>query len=103
MRREYAEVGGMSIIGTCLINEAASAEFLQTLRSSTLWPRRTSFADVLQKAVDRGELPDSVDVQQAISQLIGSFYADYLAGRDMGENWDRSVVRAVLAGLRPAS
>lgn len=102
MRREYVEVGGMSIIGTCLITEATSSEFLEIVRSSTLWPRRTRFAEVLQAAVNRGELSPRADVQQAVSQLIGSFYADHLAGREMGNDWDRSVVRAVLAGLRTA-
>jgi AcrR family transcriptional regulator len=100
MRREYADVGGMSIVGTCLITESRSAEFLEIVRKSTLWPRRLTFASVLQRAVDDGALVSETDVQGVVSMLIGSFYADHLAGRPMGDGWERSVVRMALAGLR---
>lgn len=100
MRRQYAEVGGMSIVGTCLTSEARSSEFLEIVRASTLWPRRATFAGVLRRAIEAGELREDTDVERAISMIIGSFYADYLAGREMNAGWDRSVIRAVLEGLR---
>ena len=33
--------------------------------------------------------------------IIGSFYADYLAGRELNAGGYRSVVRTVLAAFRP--
>jgi AcrR family transcriptional regulator len=100
MRRQYADVGGMSIVGTCLTSEARSSEFLEIVRASTLWPRRAAFGRILRRAVETGELRADVDVERAISMIIGSFYADHLAGREMDADWDRAVIRSVLAGLR---
>jgi AcrR family transcriptional regulator len=100
MRRQYVKVDGMNIVGTCLTAEGHEAGYLDTVRTSTLWPRRTTFSRVLERGIARGELDPETDVQLTISLLIGAFYADYLAGRPMAEDWDCGVVRAVLAGLR---
>jgi AcrR family transcriptional regulator len=100
MRHGHALAGGMSIVGTCLTTEARSTEFLEIVRRSTLWPRRNAFARVLQEAIDVATLKADTDVQGTVSMLIGSFYADYLAGRPMNKGWERTVVRQVLAGIR---
>ena len=100
MRHGHERVGGMSIVGTCLTAEARSTELLEIARRSTLWPRRTAFAHVLQKAIDDAALKADTDVQGTVSMLIGCYYADYLAGRPMDDGWDRNVVRQVLAGVR---
>jgi AcrR family transcriptional regulator len=100
MRRQYADVHGMSILGTCLASEAQAPEFLDIVRTRTLWPRRAAFARVLQHAVESGELTDYADIERAISMIIGSFYADYTAGRDVDADWDLSVVQAVLRTFR---
>ncbi|WP_336156942.1 TetR/AcrR family transcriptional regulator [Amycolatopsis sp. VC5-11] len=103
MRRQYAEVGGMSIIGTCLTAEAQSGEFLDIVRASTLHPRRAAFAGIVRHAIETGEFRPGTDVERTVSLIIGAFYADYLAGVEMGEDWDRSVVKAVLDGARSSS
>jgi AcrR family transcriptional regulator len=100
MRRQYADAGGMSILGTCLTSEAQTSEFLDIVRTRTLRPRRATFARVLRRAVESGELTDDADIERAISMIIGSFYADYMAGRDMDAGWDVSVIRAVLRSFR---
>jgi AcrR family transcriptional regulator len=99
MRAQYEESGGMGIIGNCLADEPTSGELLAIIRRSTLLPRRAHFARVLREGIDRGELRADLDVERAISMLVGQLYADHLAGRPMGPGWAESVVDSALAGL----
>jgi len=101
MRRQYDESGGMPIIGSCLVDEPGSGELLARIRQSTLLPRREHFVKVLQAGVERGEIRPEVDLERSTSLVIGSLYADHLAGRPMVPGWEESVVDAVLEGLRP--
>ncbi len=99
MRRQYAEVGGMTILGNCLVDEAAGGELLQIIRESTLLPRRAHLAEVVRDGVASGQLRPDVDVEGAVSLLVGSLYADHLAGRPTGDDWATTVVRNALRGL----
>jgi Transcriptional regulator len=99
MRRQYDEVGGMSIIGSCLADEPRSGELLALIRKSTLLPRREYFARVLRAGVERGDLRADVDVERGTSLLVGVFYADHLAGIPAGPDWAESVVDSVLRGI----
>ncbi|BDH59494.1 TetR family transcriptional regulator [Tsukamurella sp. PLM1] len=99
MRRQYASVGGMSIVGTCLAADGRDAGFLDVVRDSTLRPRRATFVQVLSAAVRDGTLTAGADLELATSMMIGAFYADYLAGTPMDDEWDRRVARAALRGI----
>nr|WP_255480595.1 TetR/AcrR family transcriptional regulator [Quadrisphaera sp. RL12-1S] len=98
MRRQYERVGGMSIIGSCLAGEPSSGQMLEIIRRSTLLPRREHFAEVVRTAIDRGTLPADLDVERFTSLLIGSLYADHLAGRPLDEHWAPAVVDLALRG-----
>ncbi len=99
MRRQYEAVGGMTILGNCLVDEPASGELLQIIRESTLLPRRAHMAEVVRAGVASGQLRPDLDVEGAVSLLVGSLYADYLAGRPIGDDWAASVVRRAMRGL----
>ncbi len=92
MRRQYDEVGGMAIIGNCLAEEPLSGDLLATIRRSTLLPRRELLGVVVRDGVARGELAADLDVERVISMLLGSLYADHLAGRPTGPDWAAGVV-----------
>lgn len=96
MRRQYDEVGGMAIIGNCLAEEPMSGDLLATIRRSTLLPRRELLADVVRAGVERGELTPDLDVERVVSMLLGSLYADHLAGRATGPGWAAGVVEEFL-------
>jgi AcrR family transcriptional regulator len=99
MREQYVEVGAMSILGTCLAD--GSGELLGIVREATLLPRRALFAAVLRAGVERGELPAGLDVEAATSLVVGTLYADHLAGRDTtAPDWPAAVVDLALSGLR---
>ncbi len=101
MREQYVEVGAMSILGTCLADEPGSGELLAIVRDATLLPRRALFAAVLRAGVERGELRAGLDVEAATSLVVGTLYADHLAGRDTtAPEWPAAVVDLVLSGLR---
>jgi len=100
MQRQYDEVGGMSIIGSCLAAEPRGPELLELIRESTLLPRRAYFARVLRAGVEHGQLRPDLDVDRATSMIVGVLYADYLAGLPAGSGWAESVVDDVLRGIR---
>lgn len=98
-----ARVRGMPMIGTCLAEEAHTPELLQLLRSRTVLPRRELLLEVLAAARERGELRPGVDPEVVVSALLGTFYADYLAGRFTVDEpgapgWAEAGVDLVLAG-----
>lgn len=99
MREQYDEVGGMAVLGNCLADEPGSGELLALVRASTLLPRRRHFAEAVRAGIDRGELRAGLDVERAVSLLVGNLYADHLAGIPAGPGWAASVVDAALAGL----
>jgi AcrR family transcriptional regulator len=98
-----AAVRGMPMIGTCLAEEAHTPELLQLLRERTVFPRRALLLDVVAGAHARGELRDGVDPEAVVSALLGTYYADYLAGRFAVDEpgvpgWAESAVELVLRG-----
>lgn len=50
-------------------------------------------------ASSRGEPRKGLDLDDAVSLLVGVFYADHLAGRDRDAGWSRRIVQMVLSGL----
>lgn len=92
MRRQYDEVGGMAIVGNCLAEEPLSGDLLATIRASTLLPRRELLGVVVRDGIERGELAADLDVERVISMLLGTLYADHLAGRPTGPDWAAGVV-----------
>lgn len=99
MRRQYEAVGGMAIVGNCLAEEPVSGELLARIRESTILPRRAAFVEILRAGVERGELRDDLDLEQATSLIVGSLYADHLAGLAMSDGWEERLVDLVLEGL----
>ncbi len=54
---------------------------------------------VLERAQVRGELTDAADLETAVNMLVGSYYANYLAGR-IPRDWPQRTVDLILIGLR---
>lgn len=96
------QVNGMALIGTCLAEEGRAPELLQLLRERTVLPRRELLREVLERAVAAGEVRSGIDLEGAVSALLGPYYADHLAGR-VAPGWAPAAVDLVLAGLRQAA
>ena len=93
-------VNGMALIGTCLAEESHTPELLGLLRERTVLPRRALLREVLEAGVATGELRPGADLDAAVSALLGTYYADHLAGRGGRHGWATRAVDLVLDGLR---
>jgi AcrR family transcriptional regulator len=98
----FARVNGMALIGTCLAEEAHTPELLALLRERTILPRRVLVRRILEQARDTGKIRADADLEAAVSALLGSFFADYLAGRGGRPEWAEQAVDPILAALRPS-
>jgi AcrR family transcriptional regulator len=96
----FARVNGMALIGTCLAEETHTPELIALLRERTILPRRALVRQVLEQGRDTGEIRADADLEAAVSALLGSFFADYLAGRGGREEWAEQAVDQTLAALR---
>ncbi|MFE0511350.1 TetR/AcrR family transcriptional regulator [Streptomyces sp. NPDC058964] len=90
---------GMSLIGTCLAEEAHTPELLAHFREHAVQPRRTAVRRLLERARAQGALAPDADPDALTSALLGVFYADHLAGRATDEDWAERAAAAVL-GVR---
>lgn len=98
MRMQYNAVGGMSIIGSCLIDEPSSGKLMDIVRERTILPRRRAFLGVVQAGIDAGHIRE-IDPDRVVSALVGLFYADHIAGIPMSDDWDEASVDLILRGI----
>jgi AcrR family transcriptional regulator len=101
LRRGVERPFGMATLGTVLAEEARTPELLALFRKRIVAPRRRAIRAVLGVALDRGELRPHADLDAAVIALVGSYYAQYLAGPPFPRAWPGTVVDVVLDGLRP--
>ena len=74
-------VHGMTLIGTCLAEEQHTPELLTLLRERTVWPRRALLREALEQEVESDGIRPDVDPEDVVSALLGTYFADYYAGR----------------------
>jgi len=85
-----------------LIGRAQSDPVLaDTLRSNWLQPRRDASAEVLRRAIDRGEIREDTDIAVVLDQLYAPLYYRLTMGHEplTADLADR-LVRTVLDGIR---
>jgi AcrR family transcriptional regulator len=98
-RRGVERPFGMAMIGSVLAEEHATPELLMLFRERVVEPRREELREVLEHAHERGELGEGADAEAAVNMLVGSYYAQYLAGGSFPDDWPEAVVGTILAGL----
>jgi AcrR family transcriptional regulator len=91
----------LAIIGSALAEEHATPELLATLREHIIRSRREMLHTILYKAQTRNELSPQANIELAVSQLIGSYYALAIAGDPIPPDWPELLVDQVLNGLQP--
>ncbi len=100
MRRQYVDVRGMTIIGSCLVDEATDGELLRIVRESTILPRREQCTNVLRRGIAAGQVAADCDVEAVVSLMFGALYADHLAGRGWADPaWPARVVDLILPSI----
>jgi len=91
--------------GTVMAELIGQAQFdpalAETLRSHWLEPRRRATAEVLQRAVDRGQIRADVDVPVVMDQLYAPLYYRITMGHEpLRPDLADTLVRTVLEGIR---
>lgn len=98
-RRGVERPFGMAMIGSVLAEEHATPELLMLFRERVVEPRRRELGEVLEHARERDELREEADAEAAVNMLVGSYYAQYLAGGSFSDDWPEAVVGMILTGL----
>jgi AcrR family transcriptional regulator len=91
---------GMGIIGALLAEQTHTPELLDLFRERVLRPRRALIRRVLERARDRGEIKEDADLDIAVSMLIGSYYAEYITGRDISDGWIEQMITIFWSGIK---
>ncbi len=98
-RHRIEQSQGMGIVGALLTEERHNPELLDLFRERILLPRRLLIRRVLERAADRGELRENVDLDTAVGMLIGSYYAEYITGREIPDDWSETTVGIIWSGI----
>ena len=97
-RKGALRANGVTMLGTVLAEQHATPELLRVFRKQVVAPRRENLRRIIQAGLDAGQLRPHADVEIAITMLVGSLYAAYMAGTPTRANWAESVVDAWLYG-----
>jgi AcrR family transcriptional regulator len=100
LREGIERPNGITMLGTVLAEENDTPELLALFRERLVAPRRRELRGVLEAARARGELRPGVNLDVAVSALVGAFFARYLAGEPLGGRFVSTLVDTVLDGVR---
>ncbi|MBL8293660.1 MAG: TetR/AcrR family transcriptional regulator [Bryobacterales bacterium] len=98
--RSLLRPNGMALIGTVLAEEEHTPELLKLFRERLVAPRRAIVRETLRAGQASGEISSNADIEAAANLLVGSFYARYLEGLPIGDDWADRVAGIVWKGLR---
>jgi len=97
--RSLLRPNGMALVGTVLAEEGHTPELLALFRERLVMPRRTIIRGILERARRHRELRPGVDLDAAVSMLVGAFYARYLATSKVPSRFAQSIVETVWPGI----
>jgi AcrR family transcriptional regulator len=90
---------GMTVLGTCLMEERHTPELIALLRERSVLPGRRLLRELFERARERGELAPDADLDTAVLMLSGAYYAQHVGGEPAGADWEARIVDAALRGL----
>ena len=74
-------------------------DLLEEFRKRLLRPRRQEAYEALRRGIERGELPEDLDLDLVLDTLYGAIYMRFLIRHDkLSENYVNEVCRMVLEG-----
>ncbi len=91
LKRRHALV----VLGSILAEEHRHPALLRHYRTRLVRPRRAMLREALARGVHGGQLPPSLDLDAAVSLLIGSFYARHLSDGRISNGWAERVLRTI--------
>jgi AcrR family transcriptional regulator len=94
-----AAPSSLPMLGAVLAEEHTTPELLAMFRKQVVASRRHMIRSILQEAQSRNELVPQVDINLAVAQLVGSYYAFTIAGESIPPDWPERVVDQVFTGI----
>jgi hypothetical protein len=92
LRANMLRRDGMATLGSILAEENRHPRLMERFRRRLVEPRRERLRRALLAGVEQGELPARLDPDVAVSLLVGSCYARYLATAGIPADWaDRTL------------
>jgi AcrR family transcriptional regulator len=96
LRNGALRANGMTLVGAVLVEERENPEFIRQFRKHVVEPRRANLRAILVAGRESGQLDEDADIELAITMMIGSLYAAYMAGVRTRRDWAERVVEAWL-------
>jgi AcrR family transcriptional regulator len=91
-----------TIIAALTADLVADPALAEMFRDQILRPRRTEVATVVERAIQRGDLPPDVDIPLVLDACVGAvFYRLVLSGELLTDTLAEQVVDLILDGARP--
>ncbi|MCW2908485.1 MAG: hypothetical protein JWL68_3274 [Actinomycetia bacterium] len=104
LRVQLARQDGMAMVGTVLAEERRNPELLDRFRQRIDEPARERLRQALHQGVQAGELQPELDLDTAVSVLIGSLYARYLGSRRIPDDWAERTLGVIWpSAIRPGN
>lgn len=98
-RDTFRELSGMSVLGTALVEERQTPEFMRHWRERAYNPYRELLVETLERARERGEIGEDADLEIGADTLLGAYFARYLSGEDFSDDWPEPLTSVVLESL----
>lgn len=95
LRATLLRPDGMATLGSILAEENRHPVLLERFRQRLVEPRRDRLRRALLAGVEQGELPAELDLEVAVSLLVGSCYARYLAAGGIPADWASRALSAI--------
>jgi AcrR family transcriptional regulator len=95
LRANLATRDGMALLGTILAEHRRHPELLDHFRRRLEEPCRERLRQALARGVEAGQLPDGLDLDAAVTLLIGSLYARCLRTRRIPDGWAQRTLTVV--------
>ena len=89
------------VVAALLGGGQSDPELLAAFRERFLWPRRQQAYQTLQRGIDRGELPDGIDLDLTLDSLYGPIYMRFLIRHDeLNERFADALCGLVMGGVQ---
>jgi AcrR family transcriptional regulator len=82
----------MAVLGSLMAEEQRHPVLMELFRSRLVSPRRAMLRAALTRGVESGDLPGTLDIDTVSNMLIGAFYASYISGGAIPNDWARRVL-----------
>ncbi len=95
LRANMLKRNAMATLATILAEERRNPELLEHYRQQVVEPQRERLRQALSRGVAAGQLPATLDLDAAVSLLIGGCYASYLHTRRIPATWAETALATV--------